>query len=126
MPPGGATMVALESAAELPGDGGGQRKTQWAVPSLPRAGPEPATSAARCSSETGEGNHYRFFSIIVATGPAAMNDSPTSHDRRSSVSVPRHAGVPWNASGSASGAGAGAHCGDEKGAGAEQQISPTY
>src|SRR6516162_11612223 len=30
VPASGAAMVAVEGAAELPGDGGGQRKTQWA------------------------------------------------------------------------------------------------
>ena len=48
-----------------------------------------------------------FFSITVATGPAAMKDSRTSRDRRSGASVHAHVGAPWSASGNGSSAGGG-------------------
>jgi hypothetical protein len=103
LPASGAAMVAVESAAELPGDRRGQRKTQRAKPALPRARQKAATTSAAGSRE---GNHPRFFSITVATGPAAMKDSRTGRDRRSGTSVHVRAGAPWNASGNESAAGA--------------------
>ena len=54
LPGGGAAMVAVEGPAELPGDGGGQRKTQRAKPALSRAGQKAATTSAAGSRE---GNH---------------------------------------------------------------------
>jgi hypothetical protein len=104
MPASGAALVAVEGAAELPGNGKGQRKTQRAKPALSRACQKAAGTRA-----TGrrEGNHQRFFSISVATGPVAMKDSRTSRDRRCGASVQTRAGAPWNASGNANGAGAG-------------------
>lgn len=104
MPAGGAAMVAVEGPAELPGDDGGQRKTQRAKPALSRARQKAARTSAAGSRE---GNHQRFFSITVATGPAAMKDSRTWGDRRCGASVHAHAGAPWNVSGNGSGAGGG-------------------
>ena len=107
MPASGAAVVAVEGAAELPGDSGGQRKTQWAKPALPRTGQKAETSsAARGRSGSREGHHSQFFSITVATGRAAMRDSTGNRDRRTGASVHAPAGAPWNEFGNASGAGA--------------------
>jgi hypothetical protein len=63
-----------------------------------------------------------FFSITVATAPAAMKDSSTGHDRRYGASVPARAGAPWSVSGNGSDAGAAV----SSRAVPEQQIIPTY
>ena len=67
-----------------------------------------------------------FFSTAVATGLAATRDSTGSGARPTSGSVRARAGVPWNESGNASGAGA-TQCNssgrpEKHGA----RISPTY
>jgi len=49
LPEGGAAMVALEGAATIPGDEGGQAETEWAKPVLPGARQRPETSRARGS-----------------------------------------------------------------------------
>jgi len=104
MPAGGAALVAVEGPAGLPGDGGWQRKAQRAKPALSRARQKAARTSAAGNRE---GNHPRFFSITVATGPAAMKDSRTWGDRRCGASVHARAGGPWNVSGNGSGAGGG-------------------
>jgi len=106
VPASRAAVVTMEGSAELPGDGGGPRKTQRAKPALPRARQTPAkTSATKRRSGSSEGNHQRFFSITVAIALAAMRDSPTSSGRHSGASVPAPAGAPWNVFGNGSGAG---------------------
>ena len=58
VPASGTAMVAVEGSAKLPGDGGGQRKTPWAKPALPRAGQRAETTrAARRGCRSREGNH---------------------------------------------------------------------
>jgi len=42
-------MVAVEGAAAIPGDEGGQTATERAKPALPGAGPKPETNRARSS-----------------------------------------------------------------------------
>jgi hypothetical protein len=103
MPAVGAALVAVECPAQLSCDPGRQRKTQRAKPALSRARQEAAGTGAAGSRE---GNHRRFFSTTVATGPAAMQDSRTGRDRRCGASVQALAGAPWNVSGNGSGAGA--------------------
>jgi hypothetical protein len=104
----GATMVALESPAELSGDKGGQRETQRAKPALSRARQKPpanSTEGSGCGAR--EGNHRQLFSTAVATGLAATKASPGCVAHPTSASVRAPAGARWNESGSASGAGAG-------------------
>jgi hypothetical protein len=123
MPAGGAAMVAVEGPAELPGDGGGQRKTQRAKPALSRARQKAARTSAAGSRE---GNHQRFFSITVATGLAAMKDSHTWGDRSCGASVHARAGAPWNVSGNGSGAGGGCAARLTAAPIPERKIIPTY
>ena len=49
LPGGGAEMVAVEGAAKIPGDGGGQAETERAKPALPGARQKPETTRARGS-----------------------------------------------------------------------------
>jgi hypothetical protein len=107
MPARRTALVALESAAELSSDGGGQRQAQRTEQAVPRTGQKPPTSnGRRGGSGDHEGNPQRFFSTIVATGRAATRDSSRNGDRHTSATVRAHAGAPWNESGNESGAGA--------------------
>ena len=108
MPARRTAMVALERPAELSSDSGRQRQAQRTEPTVPRTGQKPPTSNARRVGSGGrEGNHPRVFSIIVATGRAAMRGSSRNGDRHTSASVRARAGALWNESGNGSGAGAG-------------------
>jgi hypothetical protein len=49
LPGGGAEMVAVEVAAKIQGDEGGQTATQRPKPALPGAGPKPETTRSRSS-----------------------------------------------------------------------------
>src|ERR1041385_2574321 len=99
-------MVALESAAKLSSDSGGQGQTQWTEPVLSRASQKPpARSPGRSGSGDCEGNHQKLLSTIVATGQVATRGSFRNGDRRNNASVRVHAGALWNESGSGSGAG---------------------
>jgi len=100
-------LVALESAAKLSIDSGGQRQTQQTEPALSRASQKPpARSPGRIDSGDREGNHQKLFSTTVATGQAATRDSLRNGDHRTNASVRVHAGALWNESGSGSGDGA--------------------
>jgi len=50
-------MVAVASAATIPGDGGGTGETQRAKPALSGTGPEPEIPGARGGCQAREGNH---------------------------------------------------------------------
>jgi hypothetical protein len=67
-----------------------------------------------------------FFSITVATVLAAMRDLPSNRDPHSGASVHEPAGALWNASGSASGAGAWRRDCTQSGSQTRRQISLTY
>jgi hypothetical protein len=105
LPGGGAAMVAVEGAATIPGDGGGQAETEWPKPALPRAGPQPETPRARGSWRGREGNHSELFSSLVATGQAATRDSCASGAVPCNASARRRAGMRWSGCKSGSGAG---------------------
>ena len=57
MPEGGSEVVAVEGAATIPGDNGGQTETARPKPALPGAGPQRETIRARGSWRGREGNH---------------------------------------------------------------------
>jgi hypothetical protein len=57
VPEGGTEMVAVESAEELPGDGGGPAEAEWAKPALPGAGPELENPRESGDGRGREGNH---------------------------------------------------------------------
>ena len=105
LPGGGAEMVAVEDAATIPGDGGGQAESERPKPALPGASREPETTSARDSWRGREGNHSQVFSIMAATGPAAMRGSCAGRVAHCNGSVRRPAGVRWSGSRSGSGAG---------------------
>jgi len=106
LPRGGAAMVAVEGAATIQGDEGGQTETQRPKPALPGAGPQPETIGARGCWRAREGNHQRrVFSIIRATGQAATKDSGACGEVPCNASARRRAGVRWSVSKSGSGAG---------------------
>lgn len=87
-------MVAVEGAATIPGDEDGQAETEWPEPVLPGAGAEPENRRTRSSWRSPEGNHYgRFFSIIPATGRAAMRGSYASGEVPCSAFARGRAGV---------------------------------
>ena len=102
-------MVAKEGSGKIPGYGCGQPESERAKPPLPGSRQNPETTRKRSRSRDREGHHYRtFFSMPVATGPAAMKGSCGSGEVRCKGSVRKRAGVRWSASGSGSGAGIGA------------------
>src|SRR5450432_4767255 len=102
----GAGMVAMEGPGKIPGDQGRPAATERSKPALPGAREKPETPRARGSSRGREGNHYRtFFSVIAATGLAAMRDSRRSGEVPCSTSVRQSAGARWSASGNGSSAG---------------------
>jgi len=109
LPGGGAAMVAMEGAGKIPGYGRGQPESERAKPPLPGTRQDPETTGKRSRSRDREGHHYRtFFSMPVATGPAAMKDSCGNREVRCKGSAHTRAGVRWSASGSGSGTGDGA------------------
>lgn len=57
LPQGGAEVVALEGAATLPGNDGGQAEPQRPKPALPGAGPQPEPPGERGAWRGREGNH---------------------------------------------------------------------
>jgi hypothetical protein len=99
-------MVAVEGAATISGDKGGPTEKERARAALPGARQKPETTRARGSKRPREGNHYRtFFSIIAATGRAAMSDSSISGEVPYNASARTPAGARWSAFKNASGAG---------------------
>ena len=120
-------MVALESSAEVPGDGGGQKETQRAEPAVSRAGTRPPTgNAGGGTSAGGEGNHSKLFSIAVATGPAVTTGLPPSAGRPPGDSVRARAGAPWSGSGSVNGVGGASFSRSGGGEQSRREISRTY
>jgi len=106
LPEGGAAMVALEGAATIPGDAGGQAETEPPEPVLPGALQKAENTRARGSYRGREGNHYgTFFSTILVTGRAATKDSCGRGEVPYNASVPMPAGVRWSASKIGSGGG---------------------
>jgi len=105
LPASGAGVVAVESAGEIPGHGGGQTAAERAKPALP--GARSPTETSRASGPCGgrEGNPSRFFSDLPATGQAATKDLCGSGEVRGNGSVRTRAGGRWSGSGSGSGAG---------------------
>ena len=128
MPASGAAVVAVEGAAELPGDGGGQRKT-------------PTGKAGVTANASKSGNKRRsqkpfrkprgsslnnFFRALLRPAWLLRGIRRANRDRRCGASVHGPAGAPWNASGSASGAGARRRGRTGRGSQTERQIIPTY
>ena len=99
---------------------GQSRRYRERVRNRPQATPEEALA------ETARVIPPKFFSITVATAPAATRDSPESGDRRTSASVRARAGAPWRGSGSVSGAGAAPCSSSGTGEPMAAQISLTY
>ena len=127
VPAGGTEVVALESPAAVPDDGGRQRETQRTGPALPGARSKPKTRDTRRDSSGGrEGNHSRFFSTTVATALAATRSSLNTGDHQPSGSAVMRADEPWSVSGSASNAGAAPSSKDGTGERTTTEISLTY
>jgi hypothetical protein len=109
LPGGGAAMVAVEGRGKIPRYGCGQPEPERAKPPLPGAHQDPETRRKAGRSRGREGHHYSmFFSMPVATGPAAMKGSCVSGEVRYKGSARKRAGVRWSASGSGSAVGNGA------------------
>jgi hypothetical protein len=99
-------MVAAEGPRKIPGDAGGQRKTERAKRTLPRARQRSKNTTEASSSRGREGHHYRsFFSMAAATGRDATRGSCAGGEARCNDSAPIRAGVRWSASGNGNGDG---------------------
>ena len=99
-------MVAVEGAAAIPGDEGGQTATERAKPALPGTYQKPKGHRVRGGQRGCEGNHYRrLSSTIPATGLGAMRSSRASGEAPCSTSVRLHAGARWSVFKTGSGAG---------------------
>ena len=95
----------VEGPAELPGHGGGQTEAERAKPALPGARQRAETTRERSSSGIARVITRNFFRWLLR--PARLLQGfVRGVGRHCNGSVRTRAGVPWNAFGSASGAGA--------------------
>jgi hypothetical protein len=97
-------MVAVEGAAEVPGEQEGQGHAKGRTPPPSRTNQAPASTTGR-RGDGREGHHQKIFSMVPATAPDAMKPLPGLAALRCSGSARGSAGGHWSAFWSGSGAG---------------------
>jgi hypothetical protein len=98
-------MVGVEVPSGISEYGGGQAEAERAKPALPGTRERPKTTRESSGSGSREGHHKEVFSMVAATGLAAMNATFANGEVRCNASVRERAGARWNVFGNASGAG---------------------
>jgi len=97
-------MVAVEGAAEVPGEQEGQGQSKGRTPPSARKNQAPTRTSGR-REDASEGHHPKIFSMAPVTAPDAMKPLPVLAALRCSGSARGSVGGHWSAFWSGSGAG---------------------